>query len=372
MGRERIHLAIGTIATGILAAALGLYIWQEPLRMETARLDLLNHQIVEGQVAYAQNCALCHGAAGEGLGANPSLDNPGIREGDYGTLYKVVARGLFETAMPAWSVTEGGPLNDAQLEAILTMVQFGEWEETWTTVFNLGLMPREPIAVEVSEETLVSIRLLPDGEKLANAATTYGAYCIACHGENGLGTELAPALNNADLRAEADIEMLTRSITQGVPSTLMAGWDGVLTTNEVDDLITLILKWDTLPVDAIPAPPEQPIVITEQLLEAGSALFTQNCAWCHGSEGQGTRRGPAINVQSFFEKVTNDAAAVQIVTMGIPDTSMPSWGDRLSPSEIEAIVAFIRQWEPTAPPVAVPETGRPRGGGSGPPWMRNK
>ena len=93
MGRERIHLAIGTIATGILVATLGLYIWREPLRMETASLDLLNHQIIEGQVAYAQNCALCHGAAGEGLGANPSLDNPGIREGDYEALYKVVARG---------------------------------------------------------------------------------------------------------------------------------------------------------------------------------------------------------------------------------------------------------------------------------------
>lgn len=101
-------------------------------------------------------------------------------------------------------------------------------------------------------------------------------------------------------------------------------------------------------------------------------LFTHNCAWCQGTEGQGTRRGPAINVQSFFEKVTTDAAAIQIVTMGIPDTSMPSWGDRLGPSGIEANVAFIRQWEPTAPPVAVPETGRPRGGGSGPPWMRNK
>jgi cytochrome c oxidase cbb3-type subunit 3 len=340
--------------------------------METARLDLLNHQIEEGRVTYAQNCALCHGAAGEGLGANPSLDNPGIREGDYGVLYKVIARGLFETAMPAWSISEGGPLNEAQLESILAMIQFGDWQETWAMVFDLGLMPREPVTVEISVEILDFIRLLPDGEKLANAATTYGAYCIACHGENGLGTELAPVLNDADLRAGADIETLTRSISQGVPSTLMAGWNGVLTTTEVDDLITLILKWDTLPEDAIPAPPEQPIVITDQLLEAGAALFTQNCAWCHGSEGQGTRRGPAINVQSFFEKVTNDAAAIQIVTMGVPDTSMPSWGNRLSPSEIEAIVAFIRQWEPTAPPVAVPETGRPRGGGSGPPWMRDK
>ena len=46
---------------------------------------------------------------------------------------------------------------------------------------------------------------------------------------------------------------------------------------------------------------------------------------------------------------------------------MPSWGDRMTDAEIQAIVGFIRQWEPTAPEVAT--ITRP--GGGGPPWMRN-
>ena len=73
-------------------------------------------------------------------------------------------------------------------------------------------------------------------------------------------------------------------------------------------------------------------------------------------------------MQTFFDKVTTDAAMIQIVTSGVPGTAMPAWGDRLSVSEIEAAVAFVRSWEATAPAVAVAQT---TGGQGGPPWQRN-
>ena len=46
---------------------------------------------------------------------------------------------------------------------------------------------------------------------------------------------------------------------------------------------------------------------------------------------------------------------------------MPTWGDRMTDAEIQAIVGFIRQWEPTAPEVAT----LTRPGGGGPPWKNN-
>lgn len=39
----------------------------------------------------------------------------------------------------------------------------------------------------------------------------------------------------------------------------------------------------------------------------------------------------------------------------------------MTEAQIQAIVGFIRQWEATAPEVAVPA----KGGGGGPSWMRN-
>jgi hypothetical protein len=70
-------------------------------------------------------------------------------------------------------------------------------------------------------------------------------------------------------------------------------------------------------------------------------------------------------VKSFLESTT-DLAMQQIITNGVPGTAMPAWGTRMAESDIQAIVGFIRQWEPTAPEVASPVRG-----GGGPPWMRN-
>ena len=63
-------------------------------------------------------------------------------------------------------------------------------------------------------------------------------------------------------------------------------------------------------------------------------------------------------------------AMQQIITLGVPGTAMPAWGDRMTEADIQAIVGFMRQWETTAPEVAQP-LGPPSGGG-GPPWLRNQ
>jgi hypothetical protein len=76
-----------------------------------------------------------------------------------------------------------------------------------------------------------------------------------------------------------------------------------------------------------------------------------------------------LNVKSFLVDTT-DQAIQRIVTLGIPGTAMPAWGDRMTDAEIQAIVGFLRQWETTAPEVAQP-MGPPSGIG-GPPWLRNQ
>ncbi len=135
--------------------------------------------------------------------------------------------------------------------------------------------------------------------------------------------------------------------------------------DEITSLVTLIQRWEEVPAGILPAP-NVPIPVTEESLALGSQLFSQNCSRCHGPEGQGTQRAPALNVKSFLTD-TSDPAIQQIITQGVPGTAMPAWGDRMTESDIQAIVGFVRQWEPTAPEVATPT----RGGGGGPPWLRN-
>ena len=152
----------------------------------------------------------------------------------------------------------------------------------------------------------------------------------------------------------------------GVSGTLMAAWQNALKPDEMDGVLALIAGWEQVPAGAIPAPAVNFATTTESLA-LGAELYAQNCTWCHGTEGQGARRFPALNVQSFLTD-TSDPAMAQIITHGVPGTSMPAWGDRLTDVQIQAIVGFIRSWEPTAPAVAAPRTT----GGGGPPWLRNQ
>jgi cbb3-type cytochrome c oxidase subunit III len=365
----RMHTILGAFGALALAAAMALYILQEPERLASAQQALLASRVAEGQPVYLQNCALCHGAAGEGLGANPPLATEGVAAMDYDELQKVIARGRYGTAMPAWSVDEGGPLDAAAVEAIILLLQHGDWPDTYRLAEQLDLVPRAPAVVAIPEETLAQVAALPQGSTISPALQTYAANCVACHGSNGEGSPLAPALNDNTLREQRTAEQLATTISYGVPGTLMAGWNQHLDNAAIDGLVQLILQWDHLDPALIPPPPPAPVVEAVDivaLVAAGQPLYAQSCATCHGSDGQGTPRAPALNVQSFFARVTNDIALAQIITLGVPATAMPAWGDRLSASEIEAIAAYIRAWEPTAPAVATPQRGR----GLGPPWLR--
>lgn len=360
-----IESLIGLGATMLIAAGLGWYMLNEPTRILSAQEDVLNIQLDEAMTLYAENCAVCHGLNGEGIGATPALNNPALVTMPFEEIQKTIARGRYQTAMPAWSLLDGGPLSDYQIDELVLLIQYGDWTETGDRVVNLGLAPLVPFTTEADPALLAQIGALPDGATLQTAVQLFAASCVSCHGADGLGTSIAPALNDEDTRIKTADE-LTRTLTYGNTGTLMAGWSNTLTPEEISALITLIQRWQEVPLGTIPAP-NVPIPTTEESIALGSQLFAANCSRCHGPEGQGTPRAPSLNVQSFFVDKT-DQAIQQIITNGVPGTAMPTWGDRMTEAEIQAIVGFIRQWEATAPEVAT----LTRPGGGGPAWRNNK
>ena len=356
------HL-VGLLALGLALSGLLIYAVQEPQRIAQAQEAQLQRDLDDAMTLYAQNCSVCHGVAGEGIGATPALDNPALRSSDAVALTKIISRGLFGTTMPAWHEEDGGTLSDYQIATLVALIQSGDWQATQDRVVNLGLTPLVPFSAEPDPALLEAVGELPGGDVLARGIVVYAEQCVACHGADGLGSSIAPALNEPVVRAKpaADIE---RTILNGVPGTLMAGWQLVLPAEDVTALVTLITTWDTVPTGTIPEP-DRPLPVTEESLALGADLYSQNCSRCHGPEGQGTGRAPALNVKGFLVD-TGDLAIQQIITLGVPGTAMPVWGDRLVDFEIQAIVGFIRTWEPTAPEVATPARG-----GGGPWWAVN-
>ncbi len=370
MNRTRqIEIALAFVATVAILIGLGLAIAREPARIVAAEQEILDTQIDEATALYAEQCSICHGIAGEGIGSNPALDSEALRGTEFDTLFKTIARGRFNTAMPAWALEEGGPFSDYQVSELVALVQHGDWAAVQDYTVNAGLAPLVPFSAEPDPVVLEEVGLLPDGESLQRGIVTYSSECVACHGADGLGTALAPALNDPLVRDQTSDD-IARTVDLGVPGTLMAGWQGALDTETINDLVTLITRWDEVPIGAIPAP-DVPIAVTEESLALGESLYQANCATCHGTDGQGTGRIPALNVTSFLLE-TSDAAIQQIVTRGVPGTPMPAWGDRMTDAEIQSIVGFIRSWEDTAPDVATPSGRGRQGGGGGPPWRQQE
>jgi len=375
-----IEYFVGILATALIGAGILLYSLQEPDRIVQAQQLQLETDLDEAMTMYAENCSVCHGLAGEGIGSTPGLNTDALRQTDFISLEKIISRGLYDTAMPAWAIEDGGPLNEYQISSLVTLVQSGDWQATQDRVVNLGLAPLVPFTTEPEPEVLAALESIEGGDQLAQGIILYAQECVACHGADGAGSSLAPALKDTNVQSQAS-EILERTILSGVPGTLMAGWDNQLMGEEVDALVYLIKNWDQVPDGAIPAP-EMPVPVTEESLALGASLYTSSCASCHGPEGQGTPRAPALNVKGFLTE-TVDAAIQQIVTLGVPGTAMPSWGDRMTDAEIQAVVGFIRAWEPNAPEVAEPARGggpwwqsdgsqKPGGSKGGPRWKKNE
>lgn len=358
-----IEHTLGLLALAFLAVGVLIYALQEPQRLVSAQAAQLNADLDEAMTLYAQNCAVCHGLAGEGIGATPALNHPDLRAADAEMLTKIISRGLYGTSMPAWNKTDGGPLSDYQIGEMVALVQYGDWQQAQDRVVNLGLAPLVPFTAEPDAALMEQVRGLADGETLARGVSLYAQECVACHGADGAGTALAPALNDPAVR-ENGADELERIILNGVPGTLMAAWQTRLADEDLAALLALVIRWEEAPTGTIPAP-DKPVAVTAESLQLGADLYAQSCSRCHGPEGQGTRRAPALNVKSFLTD-TNDAAIQQIITLGVPGTAMPAWGDRLTEAEIQAIVGYLRSWEATAPDVATPARG-----GGGPWWKTN-
>lgn len=344
----------GLVATFVIVLILPVYMWIEPVHQTQLLEEYYTDAVVAATDLYAQNCTVCHGAAGEGIGDNAPLNSEAVQMMSESDLARVIARGRDNTLMAAWAVEEGGVFSNPQIDDFVTLIQQVNWEYVEVRVTELGLTPPQVIEMEVSDEMLANMAGLPDGEILSSGLVVYAENCAACHGANGSGTVIAPAIDTVDLRSTPQDELILL-VNEGVPGTLMAGWENNLTPNQIDSVVSLLYRWPDIIQAGIEFPEVEVMSIpsSPELIEAGNKLFNIACKSCHGVDGYGSPMAPALNNQIFLAE-TPDAAIYQIIAGGIPETLMPGWGNRLSDLDIQSLVAFLRGLEPSAPAIVPP------------------
>lgn len=185
----------------------------------------------EAEELYGTYCGFCHGDQGEGYVSDNAnaLANPHfLASASDDFLRAGIVHGRPGTPMPAWGLDYGGPLVDAHVEAILSLIR--SWETLEPVTLTEGTIEGDPV----------------------QGAEVYGARCAACHGASGEGTT-AMSLNNPWFLHTATDGFIEYAIQQGRPGTAMPGFEGVLSAEEIADLVALLRSWE-VEVDDTPLP----------------------------------------------------------------------------------------------------------------------
>lgn len=96
------------------------------------------------------------------------------------------------------------------------------------------------------------------------------------------------------------------------------------------------------------AVPENPIAVSEESLAMGAALYSENCASCHGenADGEGpladTLSSPPADLRAHVP-LHPAGETFNYISNSFPNSPMPAWKDRLSEEQIWHIVNYLRE-----------------------------
>lgn len=255
------------------------------------------------------------------------------------TFYATIAWGVWYTvAYPAWPLisqaTSGylGFSTRADVAAEIAAVEAG----------RAGIMERLAAA---------DLTQLPNDPELAAFAvdageSVFAANCSQCHGAGAAGVQASgfPSLLDDDWLWGGTITDIAQTVAHGIRNedsmdarwSQMPAFGEVLAPEEIDAITNHVLALSGQEYDAA-------------LAAAGSQLFLDNCASCHGDGGTGMREVGAPNLTDAVWLYGGSAErireTIEVARFGV----MPAWseefrpGTGLSQAEINAVAAYVHQ-----------------------------
>ncbi len=97
-----------------------------------------------------------------------------------------------------------------------------------------------------------------------------------------------------------------------------------------------------------------PLAADREAVQAGSNLFQQHCAECHGDSADGGKKGPSLRVPQIQE--ATPGAIFWLLTNGVVRRGMPVWSKLPEPQRWQLVSYLkslgIRSGDGTAAPLA--------------------
>ena len=274
--------------------------WQNTL--SSTQIDTLASYVVnpasvpDGQALFKQYCSNCHGDR-----VPPATNVDQARQ--------VITSGGAHQTMPVW----GSVLTQAQIDALVNFV------------INSSL-----------------------GTSIQRGQTLFAQNCASCHGDFGEGgpkptnpNQLIAAIGTAEFLNTRDDSTLFQIITQGQPDQGMSPFGtangGNLDDDQINSIVAYLRSWQANP--PVTTPPQ----FTIPTLNLSAAdIYAKVCAQCHGPNGEGSTTAPELNDLSD----DTDQDVYNAISKGTPYTTMLAFDSILSDSQIQELVAIIRQFPP--------------------------
>jgi cytochrome c oxidase cbb3-type subunit III len=214
--RWRVLLAVAMIASTVSCNNL-------PGRPAPASEVLRPSQQTDFAALYAQNCAACHGARGEGGAAIALADPIYLATVSDQVLRSVTANGISGTPMPAFAQSAGGMLTAQQVAALVEGVR------KWARPESLNGVHPPPYAADVPGEA-------------ERGAIVYQNFCASCHGPSGTGGKAAGSIVDPSFLALVSDQGLRTIVIVGRPELGAPDWRNdapghPMTAQQISDVV---------------------------------------------------------------------------------------------------------------------------------------
>ena len=175
---------------------------------------------------------------------------------------------------------------------------------------------------------------------VSSGSAVFKTFCAQCHGAGAAGVEGKgyPNLLDNDWLWGGDIEAIHTTISHGIRNTTdpdarysempKFGVDELLDKDQIGAVVEYVLQISGQEHDAA-------------LATAGTTIFSDNCAACHGPAGLGDRAQGAPNLTDAIWLYGGARDTLTTTVTYARFGVMPSWTGRLSEDELRSVATYV-------------------------------
>jgi cytochrome c oxidase cbb3-type subunit 3 len=198
---------------------------------------------------------------------------------------------------------------------------------------------KAPMVDKIKSTPLADIEKTPDllNFAIAGGKAVFSENCTPCHGPGGAGNKGFPNLADDDWLWGGSLDQVYQTVAFGIrnanekshqSSMPRFGADKILTADQINDAAEYVLSLTKKSTDAAAA-------------KRGTQIFADNCAACHGDQGQGNIEMGAKQLNNGIWLYGGDKATIVETITFARNSSMPAWSERFDDPTVKMLAVYV-------------------------------